>query len=283
MAGMPPSLFGNAYSFSNNHQQQLLPEGLRKSPPTSTGSKPRKSSTLASSAQAELKASKATKVDTTADAEKYVSWTAEQEEALTEAVQELGTSNWDAVSARIPGGHRTGAQCLRHWENKLSPNIKRGQWSPEEDEALKQLVDRASERGLGLLDIPWEEIKPYIPGRTLKQVRERWRSNLDPAIVRGEWTQYEDDMIIHMRDEQGMGWASIARALKGRTEHSVKTRHRSMQRAKKRAWTEKEDRTILELVQAGSDWPSIANELKNRTAASVQLRWSELRGEGGGE
>ena len=248
----------------------------RRSPPGSNGSKTKKGTTGSKLKSAVTSAS--TVAANALGAEKYVSWSTEQENALTNAVEDLGSSDWDAIAARIPGGHRTGAQCLRHWENKLSPHIKRGQWSPDEDEALKKLVDRASLQGLGLLDIPWEDIKPYIPGRTLKQVRERWRSNLDPGIVRGEWTQWEDEMIVKMRDEQGMGWASIARALKGRTEHSVKTRHRSMQRAKKRAWTEKEDRIILDMAHQGTDFATIAGELKNRTAASVEMRWNELSG-----
>ena len=208
--------------------------------------------------------------------EKYIAWTTEQENELIKAVNEFGTSNWEMIASRIPG-YRTAPQCIRHWENKLSPAIKRGQWSPEEDEALKQLVESAQLKGMGLLDIPWEEIKPRIPGRTLKQVRERWRSNLDPSIVRGDWSPQEDEIIIRMREEQGLGWAAIARALKGRTEHSVKTRHRSMQRAQKRPWTEKEDKVIRELVASGADWVVIAKELKNRTSASVEMRWKELK------
>lgn len=256
--------------------------GSRRSPLVPAESKARRSNATASSAAAATAARAKASSSNNSDSggEKYVSWTQEQENALSQAAHDLGTNDWEAIAARIPGAHRTGAQCLRHWENKLSPHIKRGQWSPEEDEALRVLVEKAAAQGLSILDIPWEDIKPYIPGRTLKQVRERWRSNLDPNIVRGEWTAFEDDMIVKMRDEQGMGWASIARALKGRTEHSVKTRHRSMQRAKKRPWSEKEDYTIVNMVQQGRDFAAIALELKNRTAASVEQRWSELQSKG---
>jgi len=259
------SLFGYPFNFSGSSQIQM-------ESPLQMQSKSKRAPVAATVKGSKLKNERAA-----ANGEKYVAWSPEQEDALVDAIKELGTSDWEAIAARIPGGHRTVPQCIRHWENKLSPSIKRGQWSAAEDEALRQLVETWNAKGLGLLHIPWEKIKPRIPGRTLKQVRERWRSNLDPGIVRGEWSQEEDETIVLMRDVQGMGWASIARALKGRTEHSVKTRHRSMQRAKRRAWTEKEDRTILEMVTAGRDWNSIANELKNRTAASVQMRFIELK------
>lgn len=159
---------------------------------------------------------------------------------------------------------------------------KKGQWTAEEDWELRLLVEHAATQGQNILDIPYEDIKAKIPGRTLKQVRERWRSNLDPAIIKGEWTLEEDLTILRMRDEQNLGWAVIARALRGRTEHSVKTRHRSMQRAQRRPWSEKEDKIILAGAPAhvsevsDQTFVTISQQLKNRDAVSVKLRWMDL-------
>lgn len=204
-----------------------------------------------------------------------VVWSKEEERNLIQAVREMSVGNWEAVSRQLH--ERTPAQCQRHWENRLSPDIKRGQWTDQEDDALISLVDRETAKGFGILEIPFDDMKLVIPGRTLKQIRERWRSNLDPSIIRGEWTLYEDETIVRMHDVQGWGWAQIARELPGRTEHSVKTRHRSMERAQKRPWTDKEDGLILEFAMRTNDWNAIARDLKNRTPASVHLRFQELQ------
>jgi len=142
------------------------------------------------------------------------------------------------VAQRLPG--RTAAECSKMWNSKVNPGIKRGQWTRAEDAALLALVENAQSKGRTIFDIDPTLIQMHVPGRTVKQVRERWRSNLDPSIVRGTWKSEEDATILRMRDTEGAGWAVIARALPGRTEHSVKTRYRSIQRAEKRSWTSKE-------------------------------------------
>ena len=38
------------------------------------------------------------------------------------------------IVATIVGGNRTPQQCLHRWKNSLHPGIKKGRWSPEEDE-----------------------------------------------------------------------------------------------------------------------------------------------------
>ena len=75
------------------------------------------------------------------------------------------------------------------WQKKSStvPNQKRGAWSPEEDEQLRVLIERELSRGKSLLDIDASDAVDLLPGRSIKQIRERWRSNLDPNIKHGIW------------------------------------------------------------------------------------------------
>lgn len=40
------------------------------------------------------------------------------------------------IVATIVGGNRTPQQCLHRWKNSLHPGIKKGRWSPEEDEVF---------------------------------------------------------------------------------------------------------------------------------------------------
>lgn len=202
-------------------------------------------------------------------------WTQEEEDALMEAVEENGNADWDYIAQVVMDrSHgsllRKGSVCKQYWESK-NTNNKKGQWSEEEDEALFSLVSLT-----GISKVTMEEIVKVLPGRSIKQVRERWRSNLDPSIKRDNWTPEEDTVLLEMR-KMDMGWADISRMIKGRTEHMVKTRFRSMQRAEKRAWSRKEDDVITSMVnQIGQNWEAIANQLKNRTTSSVEMRWREL-------
>jgi hypothetical protein len=66
------------------------------------------------------------------------------------------------------------------------------------------------------------------------QCRERWCYNLDPSINKNAWTAQEDAVLMKEQAERGNRWAYIATMLPGRTENAVKTRFKSIMRAKKR-------------------------------------------------
>ena len=55
-------------------------------------------------------------------------WIAEEDEALRQAVAACGPI-WKNVCKRMNG--RTDAQCRERWTNKLDPNLKFADWTPE--------------------------------------------------------------------------------------------------------------------------------------------------------
>uniref|UniRef100_J3MG43 Uncharacterized protein n=1 Tax=Oryza brachyantha TaxID=4533 RepID=J3MG43_ORYBR len=60
----------------------------------------------------------------------------------------------------------------------------RGPWSPEEDEALRRLVERHGARN-------WTAIGREIPGRSGKSCRLRWCNQLSPQeMIRAEVHKY---------------------------------------------------------------------------------------------
>uniref|UniRef100_A0A0E0LVZ0 Uncharacterized protein n=1 Tax=Oryza punctata TaxID=4537 RepID=A0A0E0LVZ0_ORYPU len=61
----------------------------------------------------------------------------------------------------------------------------RGSWSPEDDEALRRLVERH-----GALN--WTAIRREIPGRSGKSCRLRWCNQLSPQVKRRPFTAEED-------------------------------------------------------------------------------------------
>mmetsp|Transcript_20894 Transcript_20894/g.26437 ORF Transcript_20894/g.26437 Transcript_20894/m.26437 type:complete len:339 (+) Transcript_20894:325-1341(+) len=116
--------------------------------------------------------------------------------------------------------NRTDVQCLHRWQKVLNPELVKGPWSPEEDELVKQLVEKYGPRS-------WSVIAKHLKGRIGKQCRERWHNHLDPTINREPWTEEEDDLLIEKHEELGNKWAEISKYFNGRTDNMIKNRWNS--------------------------------------------------------
>ncbi|KAL8088911.1 hypothetical protein AgCh_038614 [Apium graveolens] len=94
--------------------------------------------------------------------------------------------------------------------------VKRGLWSPEEDE---KLITYITNNGYGC----WSEV-PDKAGlqRCGKSCRLRWINYLRPDIRRGRFTPEEEKLIISLHGAVGNRWAHIASHLPGRTDNEIK-------------------------------------------------------------
>ncbi|XP_030550713.1 transcription factor MYB96-like [Rhodamnia argentea] len=94
--------------------------------------------------------------------------------------------------------------------------VKKGPWTPEEDIIL---VTYIQEHGPG----NWRSI-PTKTGllRCSKSCRLRWTNYLRPGIKRGNFTDQEEKMIIHLQALLGNRWAAIASYLPQRTDNDIK-------------------------------------------------------------
>ncbi|XP_031489842.1 transcription factor MYB26-like [Nymphaea colorata] len=94
--------------------------------------------------------------------------------------------------------------------------VRRGLWSPEEDE---KLINYITTYGLGC----WSSV-PKQAGlqRCGKSCRLRWINYLRPDLKRGNFSLQEESLIIELHRTLGNRWAQIARHLPGRTDNEVK-------------------------------------------------------------
>jgi len=195
-------------------------------------------------------------------------WTKEQDEALQAAVAKFDGRNWKAIAELVPG--RDHVQCLQRWKKVLRPGLVKGHWSPEEDALLLQLIQDEKMHS-------WAMVASKIKGRTAKQCRERWSLNLDPGINRSPWTPEEDALLLQLHEKMGGKWSEIKTEFDGRTENAVKTRFKSLIRAKAREWTQDQDRKLIQLrMKYGKNWAAIKKEMPGRSRNAIKVRCKTL-------
>ncbi|EAX97608.1 Myb-like DNA-binding domain containing protein [Trichomonas vaginalis G3] len=102
-------------------------------------------------------------------------------------------------------------------------NLLKVHFSKTEDKKLKQLINIH-----GTSD--WKLISKVMPGRNYRQCKDRWEKFLSPNINREPYTKEEDKIILQLHSKIGPQWVKIASFLNGRSDSSIKSRFKLLQR-----------------------------------------------------
>ncbi|KAL2551895.1 transcription factor MYB [Forsythia ovata] len=101
-------------------------------------------------------------------------WTEEEDNLLRKCIVKYGEGKWNQVPLRA-GLNRCRKSCRLRWLNYLTPNIKRGDFTSDEDDLIIRLHK--------LLGNRWSLIAGRLPGRTANDVKNHWNTHLQKKLV----------------------------------------------------------------------------------------------------
>ncbi|XP_066379716.1 myb-related protein Zm1-like [Miscanthus floridulus] len=102
------------------------------------------------------------------------SWTPQEDMRLIAYIQKHGHTNWRALPKQA-GLLRCGKSCRLRWINYLRPDLKRGNFTAEEEETIIRLH--------GLLGNKWSKIAACLPGRTDNEIKNVWNTHLKKKVA----------------------------------------------------------------------------------------------------
>nr|AGN52063.1 MYB-related transcription factor [Salvia miltiorrhiza]AGN52173.1 MYB-related transcription factor [Salvia miltiorrhiza] len=116
-------------------------------------------------------------------------WTPEEDLKLSTFILQNNThGSWSTLPSKA-GLQRCGKSCRLRWINYLRPDIKRGDFSLQEEQSIIQLH--------ALLGNRWSTIASQLPKRTDNEIKNYWNTHLKKKL-----TKMGIDPVTHMPNHQ---------------------------------------------------------------------------------
>ncbi|KAL0888367.1 hypothetical protein Bca101_012350 [Brassica carinata] len=101
-------------------------------------------------------------------------WTTEEDKKLISYIHEHGEGGWRDIPQKA-GLKRCGKSCRLRWANYLKPDIKRGEFSYEEEQIIIMLHASRGNK--------WSVIARHLPRRTDNEVKNYWNTHLKKRLI----------------------------------------------------------------------------------------------------
>jgi len=158
---------------------------------------------------------------------------------------------------------------------KVAEKSPVSRWTVEQDEQLRHAVSVFGAQN-------WKYIAEHVEARNHVQCLQRWNKVLQPGLIKGAWSEEEDQLLLSLIAKFGSdrSWSNIAENIPGRTPKQCRERWSlnldpSINRG---PWTMKEDEILLSLhKRLGNKWAEIRRYLPGRTENGVKSRFKSIQ------
>ncbi|XP_038891273.1 transcription factor MYB8-like isoform X3 [Benincasa hispida] len=101
-------------------------------------------------------------------------WTKDEDQRLIDYIRLHGEGCWRTLP-KAAGLLRCGKSCRLRWINYLRPDLKRGNFTDDEDELIIKLHS--------LLGNKWSVIAGRLPGRTDNEIKNYWNTHIKRKLI----------------------------------------------------------------------------------------------------
>lgn len=143
-------------------------------------------------------------------------WTNEEDQMLISLAERYREKHWKEISRIFP--KKNSLQCFSRYK-RIRPGIVKGSWRKSEDDMILELVAKHGKA--------WSKISKVMKTRNGKQIRDRFINVLDVGIIKGKFSEEEDELLISLYKQHGPKWANISKFFPNRTADMIKNRFHS--------------------------------------------------------
>ncbi|AAG29648.1 Transcription factor MYB72 [Arabidopsis thaliana] len=101
-------------------------------------------------------------------------WSPQEDLTLITFIQKHGHQNWRSLP-KLAGLLRCGKSCRLRWINYLRPDVKRGNFSKKEEDAIIHYHQTLGNK--------WSKIASFLPGRTDNEIKNVWNTHLKKRLT----------------------------------------------------------------------------------------------------